>query len=270
MVCLRPRKTLIALFLCLISAAAAFAQFDTAAVPGTVRDPDGAAISEVVVELRNTATGRVLTTRTDASGSYIFLSVPIGRYQATTAKPEFLRGESELFDLTVNARQRVDFEMYPATAQATTVDVTGEASLVESDSSDRSQVVNTKQILELPLNGRAYSELNYLAPGIVPSPSAGDEFNDREGSFVANGLRSVFNNYLLDGLDNNYCGTSNQGFSNQVTQLPPGAVAGFRVVTNNMSAEYGRAGGPAAGDVLSRPKQGGDPAGQPAVRQRRA
>jgi len=65
----------------------------------------------------------------------------------------------------------------------------------------------------------------------------------REGSFNVNGLRSTFNNFLLDGLDNNAYGTSNQGFSNQVMQPPPDAVAEFKVVTNNMSAEYGRAGG---------------------------
>ena len=65
----------------------------------------------------------------------------------------------------------------------------------------------------------------------------------REGSFNVNGLRSTFNNFLLDGIDNNAYGTSNQGFSNQVMQPPPDAVAEFKVVTNNMSAEYGRSGG---------------------------
>ncbi len=65
----------------------------------------------------------------------------------------------------------------------------------------------------------------------------------REGSFTINGLRSTFNNYLLDGVDNNAYGTSNQGLSNQVIQPPPDALAEMRVVTNNMSAEYGRSGG---------------------------
>src|SRR5260370_4138959 len=65
----------------------------------------------------------------------------------------------------------------------------------------------------------------------------------REGSFNVNGLRSTFSNYMLDGLDNNAYGTSNQGFSNQVMQPPPDSVAEFQVVTNNSSAEYGRAGG---------------------------
>ena len=65
----------------------------------------------------------------------------------------------------------------------------------------------------------------------------------REGSFNVNGMRSTFNNFLLDGLDNNAYGTSNQGFSNQTVQPSPDAVAEFKVVTNNTSAEYGRSGG---------------------------
>src|SRR5439155_20806902 len=65
----------------------------------------------------------------------------------------------------------------------------------------------------------------------------------REGAFNVNGLRSTFNNFLIDGVDNNAYGTSNQGFSNQVMQPPPDAVSEFRVVTNNQSAEYGRAAG---------------------------
>src|SRR5262249_8734345 len=65
----------------------------------------------------------------------------------------------------------------------------------------------------------------------------------REGAFNVNGLRSTFNNFLIDGVDNNAYGTSNQGFSNQVMQPAPDAVGEFRVVTNNQSAEYGRAAG---------------------------
>ena len=65
----------------------------------------------------------------------------------------------------------------------------------------------------------------------------------REGTFNVNGLRSTFNNFLIDGVDNNAYGTSNQGFSNQVMQPPPDAIGEFKVVTNNLSAEYGRSGG---------------------------
>jgi hypothetical protein len=99
--------------------------------------------------------------------------------------------------------------------------------------------------VQLPLNGREFSGLLLLSPGVrnVSSIGTGSSLTAREGSFNVNGLRSTFNNFLLDGLDNNAYGTSNQGFSNQVMQPSPDAVVEFRVVTNNMSAEYGRSGG---------------------------
>ena len=95
----------------------------------------------------------------------------------------------------------------------------------------------------LPLNGREYSQLALLSPGVRLSALNTGGFTPREGSFNVNGLRSTFNNFLIDGVDNNAYGTSNQGFSNQVMQPSPDAVAEFKVVTNNMSAEYGRSAG---------------------------
>ena len=81
------------------------------------------------------------------------------------------------------------------------------------------------------------------SPGVRRSAINNTQGTGREGSFTINGLRSTYNNYLLDGVDNNAYGTSNQGYSNQVIQPPPDALAEMRVVTNNMSAEYGRSGG---------------------------
>src|SRR5262249_8501706 len=98
----------------------------------------------------------------------------------------------------------------------------------------------------LALNGREYSSLALLSTGVRQSAlnkSSSANATPREGAFNVNGLRSTFNNFLIDGVDNNANGTSNQGFSNQVMQPPPDAIAEFRVVTNNQSAEYGRAAG---------------------------
>lgn len=226
----------------LLLAIRALAQFETATVLGTVRDQAGAVVAAARVTLRNVTTDYTHNIRTTTDGDFQFVNVPIGRYVASVEAPGFRATSSAEFAVTVSARQRVDFELRLATVE-TAVEVTSEVRLVETDSSSRGQVVTTKPILELPLNGRAYSQLVYLAPGTIPSPSAGQDADSREGSFIANGLRSVFNNYLLDGLDNNYYGTSNQGFSNQVVQLSPDAVAEFRVITNNTSAEYGRSGG---------------------------
>ena len=125
------------------------------------------------------------------------------------------------------------------------VEVSAVGIRLERDSSQRSQVVTAEQAVALPLNGREYSSLMQLTTGVRRSVinSGGPGSTPREGAFTVNGLRSTFNNFLLDGVDNNAYGTSNQGFSNQVMQPPPDAIAEFRVVTNNMSAEYGRSGG---------------------------
>ncbi|MCX6594218.1 MAG: TonB-dependent receptor [Acidobacteria bacterium] len=230
-------------FLLLLAAALpALAQFDTAAVLGTVTDASGAAVARATLTLKNTDKGVALSTKSLDNGNFEFPTVAIGTYTLAVEQAGFQQQISRPFGLAIGARQRVDFRLAVATAQ-TTVEVAAEVNLLETDSSDRGQRIESKQIRELPLNGRAYSELVYLSAGVVRSPSSNQGYATREGSFVANGLRSTFNNFLLDGLDNNYFGTSNQGFSNQVVQVSPDAVEEFRVITNNMSAEYGRSGG---------------------------
>jgi hypothetical protein len=225
-----------------VFAAFARAQFDTATVLGTVTDPSGAVVPHCQVALHNTATGAQATVSTDDRGEFRFVDISIGAYELKVTAQGFQPATAK-FELTVGAHQRVDVSLKVATA-ATTVTTTANVTQLETESSERGQVVNEREIAELPLNGREYSQLVELTAGVVPSPSElGESYNQREGSFDINGLRSVFNNYMLDGLDNNFYGTSNQGFSNQVVQLSPDAVAEFQVVTNNMSAEFGRSGG---------------------------
>ena len=117
--------------------------------------------------------------------------------------------------------------------------MTGAAKLLETDSSDRGQVIDKEQIVNLPLNGRNYADLALLSPGVRRSAIS----DSRDASFNVNGLRSAVNSFILDGVDNNSYGTSNQGFSNQLVQVSPDAVEQFKVQTNNFSAEYGRTGG---------------------------
>jgi len=235
-------RRLAAFLFFLILAASARAQFDTATVLGTVTDPSGATVPHCNVGLHNTGTGALVTAITDDRGEFRFVDASVGSYQLELEAGGF-QPATVKFELTVGARQRVDVKLQVASV-VTSVAATAEATQLETESSERGQVINEREIAALPLNGREYSQLVELAPGVVPSPSElGTNYTQREGSFDVNGLRSVYNNYLLDGLDNNFYGTSNQGFSNQVVQLSPDAVAEFQVVTNNMSAEYGRAGG---------------------------
>ena len=124
------------------------------------------------------------------------------------------------------------------------VEVKAEMPLLQRDSSQRGQVISGDMMRQLALNGREYSSLALLTPGVrLSALNKSTNGTPREGAFNVNGLRSVFNNFLIDGVDNNAYGTSNQGFSNQVLQPSPDAVEEFRVVTNNQSAEYGRLAG---------------------------
>jgi hypothetical protein len=224
-------------------ATAAVAQFDSATVLGTVTDPSGAVVARAQVRLLNTATGSERTTQSGDQGQFEFANVPVGPYRLEVTQTGFQTAVAK-FELTVGAHQRVDAKLNVASV-ATSVQATAEAAQLETDSSEHSQVVSEREIAELPLNGREYSQLVALSSGVVPSPSnlTTESYNSREGAFIVNGLRSVYTNYLLDGVDNNFYGTSNQGFSNQVVQLSPDAVAEFSVVTNNTSAEFGRSGG---------------------------
>jgi hypothetical protein len=214
------------------------AQFDTAEVLGTIHDNSGSVISKASIVLMNQGTGIQMKTVTGDDGNYTFSNVKIGVYTVSAEAPGFAKALAKDVTVNVNSRQRVDLVMQVG-AVTETVEVTAAAAVLETDTSSRNQLINSKGVVELPLNGRAYSDLALLTTGVLKSPSSGS----REGSFIVNGLRSTYNNYMLDGVDNNAYGTSNQGFANQVAQPSPDAVAEFKVITNNYSAEYGRSGG---------------------------
>ena len=228
-------------FVALSCACALHAQFDTSVVLGSVRDPGANAVPGAAVRLLNTETGIESRTETSESGDYLFLNVKIGKYRVSVEKAGFATSAADNVTVTVNARQRVDFTL--KIGQVTeSVNVTEGVIAVEADSSDRGLVVNRRLIVDLPLNGRNYSDLALLSTGVRRSDYAYAN-PPREGAFNVNGQRSIFNNFLMDGLDNNAYGTSNQGFSNQVNQITPDAVGEFKVVTSNASAEYGRSSG---------------------------
>lgn len=220
-----------------------YGQFDTATVLGTVTDVNGAAVPRATVTLRNTATGVTVTATTDENGNFQIFNVRIGLYTVSAEAPGFARAIAENIQVTVNARQRVDLALKAGAVTETVTISADNLQLLETETSDRGQVINRQQIVNLPLNGRAYADLALLSPGVRKSVLNNQGSGGRDGSFNVNGLRSSLNNFVLDGVDNNSYGTSNQGFSNQVVQASPDAVEEFRVQTNNFSAEFGRAGG---------------------------
>jgi hypothetical protein len=234
-------KRILALLPAIFAAQIAMAQFETAVVLGTVRDASSAVVTGARITLLNKETGIQASLDTDENGNYLFSNVRIGVYRVSAEKAGFRLAVADDVKVTVGARQRVDLTLSVGQVNET-VEVTAGVATVETDSSDRGQVINRKQIVELPLNGRNYSDLALLTTGVRRSAYAFAN-PPREGAFNVNGQRSTLNNFLMDGVDNNAYGTSNQGFSNQVVQLTPDAVAEFRVVTSTMSAEYGRSSG---------------------------
>ena len=219
-----------------------WAQFESASVLGYVRDTSGAAVANSTVTLTNTATGISQSKTTDSEGKFEFPSVQIGNYQIVAEAQGFDKARTETFSVLTNARQRVDLTL-KAGSISQEVTVTSAAALLDTETSSRSTVIGTRQVEDLPLNGRSYADLVLLVPGARKSLLENTTTSSREGSFNINGQRSAFNNFLLDGLDNNNYGTSNQGFANENIPPSPDAVSEFRVETNNYGAEYGRSPG---------------------------
>ncbi len=239
-------RSLLVATACVTVPLALHAQYENGSVVGTVRDSSGAVIAGAVITVTNRATGVVSSRESGSNGDFEVPALRVGQYDVRIEKQGFAAANATNVTITVGSRQRVDLQLGVG-SQSTTVEVSDVAIKVETDQSQRGEVITNYQTAALPLVSRNYSDLIGLVPG---ARQAGNAISTtattglvREGSFNVNGQRSMFNNFLLDGLDNNAYGESNQGFSNQIVQPAPDSVAAFNVVTNNESAEYGRASG---------------------------
>jgi hypothetical protein len=241
------RKALLALAVALaFFSPKLYAQYDDGSVVGTIRDPSGAPIPGAIVKITNTATSISEQTTTNGTGDYDVPSLRVGVYTISASAAGFSDAVAENITVSVGGRQRIDLSLKVGSAQAS-VEVTGVTLQPETQSSQRDQTITQYQSAALPLVSRNYSDLLGLVTGVRQAPTAATTSSIdslvREGAYNVNGQRSIFNNFLLDGLDNNAYGESNQGFDNQIIAVPPDSVAQFSVVTNNESAEYGRSSG---------------------------
>ena len=234
-------------FLLIISSRMIFAQYDNGSLVGTVRDSSGAAVPSVTVTIVNAATGVASVVKTNEAGDYEVPSLRAGIYNISASAAGYAIAEANAITISVGARERIDLVLRVGAAQATTIEVSDVALQIQTESSQRDQAISNYQTAALPLVSRNYSDLVNYVVGARPDPSQANQTGVtslvRQGSYSVNGQRSMFNDYLIDGMDNNAYGESNQGFDNQIIQPPPDSVAQFAVVTNNESAEYGRSSG---------------------------
>jgi hypothetical protein len=226
---------------------AATAQYDTGSVVGTIRDSTGAAVPNATVNITNNANGVSTSAKSNASGEYVVPELRTGVYKVSATAEGFSQAIAENITVSVGNRQRIDLSL-GVSGTNTTVEVSGVALQVETESSQRDQTITNQQTAGLPLVNRNYSDLLGTVTGVRQAPTTAQTTSNlnaeiRAGAYNVNGQRSVFNNFILDGMDNNSYGESNQGFDNQIIAIPPDSVAQFSVVTNNESAEYGRSSG---------------------------
>ena len=223
------------------------AQYEDGSLTGTIHDATGAAVPNASVTVTNINTANAIKVTSNGSGDYEVPSLRVGVYNIEAVAPGFTRTEAKDITITVAGRQRIDLTLKIGNADATTVEVSDVSLQLETETSERGLEVSEYQTESLPLVSRNYSDLLALVSGSRQAPTAATTTAVtslvRAGSYNVNGLRSMFNNFMLDGMDNNAYGESNQGFDNQIIQPPPDSISQFQVVTNNESAEYGRSAG---------------------------
>lgn len=213
---------------------------DTASVTGTVRDSSGAAVPNATVVIQSKERGIDRSTTTNSAGDYFVPVLPIGTYDLSISAPGFKRFETKGLILRVAQKARVDATLQIG-ATSTEVTVQGtEAAQVDTQSSELGGTVTGKEITDLQLNGRNFTQLITLVPG-VSNQTGLDEGAEGLGgnvSFSINGGREEYNNWELDGGDNMDNG------SNDTLNVYPSidAIGEFKVLTSNYGAQYGRNG----------------------------
>jgi hypothetical protein len=216
----------------LLLASMGFAQ--EAQVSGRVTDPSGAVIPDVKVTITSTDTGVARDTKTNHLGYYTLPLLQPGNYKIAAEKQGFRGQEQTGIVLLVDQRATIDFSM--AVGQLSQeVSVTAAPPLLDTVEPSVGQVIENRQVVEMPLNGR-----NYITLGLLSAGTSDPIASSRAQGFSSGGQRLSANNYLLDGADNNSYELADAGRMGGMVAPQIDAVQEFKVQTNSYSAEYGR------------------------------
>lgn len=248
-------RGLIALLSILVFAASLFAQTETARIQGTVTDSGGAVLAGASVKVTSQSSGREVSAVTNGEGSYTILALQPGQYDIEVTQSNF-KTTKQTVTLEVAQNAVLDFTLEPG-AVSETVSVALDIPQIETSTSAIGDVIQGRQIVELPLNGRNVLELARLSPGVTQgvvggfaTGAGGNAETYRGGNtggagISVNGQRTQANNYMLDGVDNN------ESLVNTINIFPSAdAVQEFRVQTSVATAEYGRGGGAIINSVV--------------------
>jgi hypothetical protein len=235
-------QTLSALFLLMVLTVVTplWAQKDAGAIVGLVRDASGAVVTGAKVTVTDVDRGIELTLSTNDEGQYVASPLRIGRYSVTVEKQGFKKAVAGPVQVNIQDRVGVDLKLVPGMATEV-VTVSSERPQLETETSELGQVVDSRRINALPLNGRNYAQLALLGAGVAPA-EPGSRVETSAG-FSSNGARSLQNNFLLDGIDNNANLGDVLNGAAYVVQPSVDAIAEFKVQTNSYSAEFGRGNG---------------------------
>jgi outer membrane receptor protein involved in Fe transport len=235
--------------LTIVPAGAAFAQSDTGRIEGLVIDSTGLVLPGATITVRNLATGVEQVVVSDEGGRYTVTPVRPGNYHIKVSIEGFRPVETRSLTINVSQVARLDYTLQPG-GVTETVQVSAESPPLETVTSSIGTVISSQQVEDLPMNGRNFTQLATLTPGVnrgIPGSNAEGSSGNAEtfrfgevggGALSVNGVREQFNNFLLDGVDNN------ESLVNSTLLFPPvEGIQEFRVTTTNAPAEFGRAGG---------------------------
>ncbi|WP_183816807.1 TonB-dependent receptor [Tunturibacter empetritectus] len=214
--------------------ATSFGQGVSGSFTGRVSDSAAASVANATVTILNAGTGVARTAHTDGNGNYTETTLPPGSYKVIAEKEGFKTSQSAIINLRVDQAARVDITL--AIGQVSeTVQVNASSVALDTETSGIGQVIGEKQVSDLPLDGRNFLGLLFLAPGAVQISGEQNQFRYNEGGAISiGGARSSSNAYLIDGMTNN-----DTQYQTPAVVFSVEAIQEFKEQTKTYSAEYG-------------------------------